>query len=219
MENLKLIRGDTLAFGFEIDGTTELDDVYFSIKKTLFDTDYAVQKSIGDGVEKIDDEHYTVRVAPDDTFNLDVGVYYYDLQIEKNGDVFTVMHGTLDLIPDITRDTTEPTPPEPPTPPSLIKDGWYYVVYNTQALVGHFDVEQGYLFILNFDLSGIDADHDDLNGGQWSEYTLDGNTITTALPGVELSITDEGVLSYPLAGVTFEYDDNLDISILRRLAE
>jgi len=104
MENLEMIRGDTLAFGVEIDGVSEADAVYFSVKKTLHESEYVFQKSLGNGIVKVEDGKYSVRVAPNDTYNLEVGTYYYDLQIDVNGDVFTVLHGTLDIIADITRE-------------------------------------------------------------------------------------------------------------------
>ena len=104
MENLTMVRGDTLAFGFELDGVTTANAVYFSVKKTLFDTEYILQKTIGNGIVKIEDGKYSVRVAPSDTHDLEVGTYYYDLQIDVNGDVFTVLYGTLEIIADITRE-------------------------------------------------------------------------------------------------------------------
>lgn len=102
--NLDLIRGDTLAFGFEVEGITEVDAAYFSVKNTVTDTEYVIQKSLNNGITKEDDGVYSVRVAPSDTHDLEVGAYYYDLQIEKNGDVFTVLHGKLKVEADITRE-------------------------------------------------------------------------------------------------------------------
>ena len=104
MENLKMIRGDTLAFGIELDGVTDVDAVYFSVKKTKFETEYILQKALNNGIAKIEDGKYSVRVAPSDTHNLEVGTYYYDLQIEANGDVFTVLYGALEIEADITRE-------------------------------------------------------------------------------------------------------------------
>ena len=46
---------------------------------------------------------YIVRIAPEDTKNLETGMYYYDLQIELNGDVFTVLNGALKIESDVTR--------------------------------------------------------------------------------------------------------------------
>ncbi len=103
-ENLKMIRGDTLAFGFEVDGVTEVDAVYFSVKKTKYEDEYILQKTLNNGVEKVEDGKYSVRVAPSDTHNLETGIYYYDLQIGVNGDIFTVLYGNLKIEADITRE-------------------------------------------------------------------------------------------------------------------
>lgn len=104
MENLKMIRGDTLAFGFEVEGVTDIDTAYFSIKKTQDDGTYTVQKSLGNGIEKVEDGKYSVRVAPADTHDIEAGNYYYDLQIGVNDDIFTVLYGTLEIDADITRE-------------------------------------------------------------------------------------------------------------------
>ena len=47
--------------------------------------------------------YYVVRVAPEDTKNLETGMYYYDLSIELNGDVFTILNGSLKIESDVTR--------------------------------------------------------------------------------------------------------------------
>ena len=107
--NLEMVRGDTLSFGIEIIDDSghlvEADTIYFSCKKTPEDTEYLFQKSLDDGisVSQTKPNSYVVRVAPEDTEDADLGVYNYDLEIGKNGDIFTVLVGTLKIISDITR--------------------------------------------------------------------------------------------------------------------
>lgn len=107
-QNIELVRGDTLAFGFKYTGTNqELDTCYFTIKAD-YDGNTLVQKDLDDGIE-IDTStensvSYKVRVAPEDTHDLDVGTYYYDLQIGMNDDIFTILRGSLKLVADITRE-------------------------------------------------------------------------------------------------------------------
>lgn len=155
MENLKMVRGDTLAFGFEVDGVKGVDGVYFSVKKTKYDDEYILQKTLSDGVEVVESGKYSVRVAPSDTYNLEVGTYYYDLQIEANGDVFTVLYGTLEIEADITRETEAE---------KVIKSGCYYL--NATALFGgeatvfviSFAQESNNVFLVGFaDFAVIDA--------------------------------------------------------------
>ena len=46
---------------------------------------------------------YGVRVAPAKTEDLNTGRYFYDLEIDVNNDVFTLMKGRLLLEYDVTR--------------------------------------------------------------------------------------------------------------------
>lgn len=102
-KNLKMVRGDTLAFGMELDGLNQdLDTCYFSCKKDATDTNYIFQKSLGSGIEKVTTNKYRIRVAPSDTSGVDIGNYYYDLQIGVNGDVYTIIRGILKIEWEIT---------------------------------------------------------------------------------------------------------------------
>lgn len=103
--NLAMVRGDTFAFGVEIEGLNQdLDTAYFSCKKSAKDTNYIFQKTIADGISKAATGKYRVRVAPADTKDIDAGSYRYDLQIGVNGDIFTVLKGELAITEDITRE-------------------------------------------------------------------------------------------------------------------
>ena len=103
-QNLSMIRGDTASLGLElIDFDQDLDAVYFSCKKDYNTEEYVFQKSLGDGVEKLETGKYTIRIAPEDTENVSAGQYYYDLEISANSDVFTVLIGVLNIQNDVTR--------------------------------------------------------------------------------------------------------------------
>jgi len=104
-KNMRTVRGDTFAFGIEIENLNQdLDTCYFSCKKDPTDNDYVFQKSLEDGIEKVETNVYRIRVAPSDTKNVDVGNYYYDLQIGVNDDVYTVLRGVLKIEREITGD-------------------------------------------------------------------------------------------------------------------
>lgn len=107
-KNFKMVRGDTFAFGIEYtfdDNTTQdLDTCYFSCKKNADDENYVFQKSIDAGISKAGDNKYRVRVAPLDTASLDIGNYFYDLQIGLNNDIFTVLKGILKIEREITEE-------------------------------------------------------------------------------------------------------------------
>lgn len=97
-----MTRGDTMSFGLEIDGLDQdLDTAFFTCKKNV--TEGAVfQKSLGDGITKQETGKYVVRIAPEDTEDLEPGKYFYDLELGANGDRFTILKGVLELEYDIT---------------------------------------------------------------------------------------------------------------------
>lgn len=97
-----MTRGDTISFGMEIEGLgKDLETAFFTCKKNV--TEGAVfQKSLGDGITKQDEGKYVVRIAPEDTENLEPGKYFYDLEIGANGDKFTILKGVLELERDYT---------------------------------------------------------------------------------------------------------------------
>lgn len=106
MKNTKIsmVRGDTLSFGIELEGLDQdLDSIYFSCKASYSDTNYIFQKSLGNGIQKVATGQYTIRVAPIDTVDVNIGVYCYDLEIRVNSEVYTIMRGPLEILGDVTR--------------------------------------------------------------------------------------------------------------------
>ena len=100
--NITMIRGDTLSFGLEIEGLEQdLDTAYFTVKTSLSSDENVVRKSLGDGITKAETGKYVIRMAPADTASLDAGEYYYSFEVGVNGDVFTLLIGTLDIIYDV----------------------------------------------------------------------------------------------------------------------
>lgn len=107
--NLCMVRGDTLAFLFELvpsigENTYILDSAYFSVKENVDDEEYVFQKRLDNGISLINDNTYRVKVEPNDTYNLDPGIYNYDLQITLNEEVQTILKGKLKIENDITRE-------------------------------------------------------------------------------------------------------------------
>lgn len=100
---IQMVKGDTLSFGMEFEGLDQdLETAFMTVRKNALDTDIIFQKSLGNGIEKVDENQYIVRVAPEDTKDLDAGNYDFDLQISANGDVFTIIVGVLVLEQDVT---------------------------------------------------------------------------------------------------------------------
>lgn len=101
--NITMVRGDTLSFGVELEGLNQdLESAYFSCKQEPNDSTYTFQKSLGNGITKAEANKYRIRVAPEDTKNIDIGNYYYDFEIVANSDVFTILKGLLTVEQDIT---------------------------------------------------------------------------------------------------------------------
>lgn len=100
--NIKMVKGDTESFGFEIEGVENLDAAYFSCKRNSQDENYLFQKSLNSGITQRAENQYVVRIDPDDTALLEPGQYWYDLEISKDDDVFTIFRGVLELLPEIT---------------------------------------------------------------------------------------------------------------------
>ena len=99
--NLEMTKGDTLCFGVSIvDLGQELDSAYFTVKNN-YDDEPIFTKSLGNGIEldhvEGDDYYYRIRIAPNDTKNLEPKKYYYDLEINVDDDKYTILKGILDI--------------------------------------------------------------------------------------------------------------------------
>lgn len=108
--NFELIRGDTFSFAFEVEfdeAPQKLEKADFTCKTNFDDDDVVFHKEIDKGINFSKQDgtklYYIVRVAPEDTKDLEAGMYYYDLSIELNGDVFTILNGALKIEEDVTR--------------------------------------------------------------------------------------------------------------------
>lgn len=105
---IRMIRGDTLSFGVQImdeEGnpfTQNLDYANFTCKSNNALNKYLFKKTLGNGITKTGTGEYVVRVAPEDTKYANPGKYFYDLELGINSDVFTVMHGVIEFVRDVT---------------------------------------------------------------------------------------------------------------------
>ena len=105
---IRMTRGDTLSFSLQVcdeEGAPfeqDLERAYFTCKSNRSDNRFLFKKSLSDGVSRVGQGAYTVRVAPSDTAAAKPGKYFYDFEIGCNGDVFTVMRGVLEIMQDVT---------------------------------------------------------------------------------------------------------------------
>ena len=110
-QDIDMIKGDTLAFNFELQGL-EGDlptNIVFSCAEHYDDIAPLFTAEVGDGITREEYENatdtalYSVRIDPNKTSGLGLARYYYDLQLTYNDDVITLMRGRLTLLYDVTR--------------------------------------------------------------------------------------------------------------------
>ena len=97
--NLFMVRGDSFGFDLEVVGVnTDLDEAYFSCREDVEteEIQYIFQKTIGDGITKVksteDSIIYHFELDPEDTEDVDIGNYYYDVEVNTaDGRVDTII--------------------------------------------------------------------------------------------------------------------------------
>lgn len=110
-QNIDMVRGDTLAFNFQLTGLEEQEE-YEALEVTLavadhYDDTPLIELIIDDGIELVDYDSnsdtatFAVTIAPNKTKPLDLARYYYDLQIKDTSNVITLMRGRLTLLYDV----------------------------------------------------------------------------------------------------------------------
>ena len=103
-ENITMTKGDTVAFNCivfdENNNPMTVDTAFFTVKKRLTG-EQIFQKSIGDGIVQ-SDGMLSVRVAPEDTKEIDEGIYFYDFCIGIGQDVYTIKKGSFTVEWDAT---------------------------------------------------------------------------------------------------------------------
>ena len=118
--NIRHIKGDVFSHPIIVEGLEQdLEGVYFTCRNGLNDDSVVLfQKSLNNGItymyydEETDTRTYVVRIAPNDTKNLQSGTYFYDEKIFVNGDVITIMKGRFILEQTATKDTPSYDDPE-----------------------------------------------------------------------------------------------------------
>ena len=110
-QDITIIRGDTMSFNFQLQGLggQDPDDIVLEAKEDFNDTEHIFICSVSNGISKVsydeetDTATYTVRLSPEQTKELLLADYYYNLQIRVNGDVLTLLKGKLTLEYNVTK--------------------------------------------------------------------------------------------------------------------
>ena len=104
-ENITMTRGDTVTFNIQVfdenGQTIDVDSCKFTCKKRASSSEVVFQKSFADGITQ-SNGLITVRIAPEDTKNVDEGTYFFDCQIGEADDIFTIKKGILTIEWDAT---------------------------------------------------------------------------------------------------------------------
>lgn len=98
---LEMVRGDTFEFTMTFDGlAADLSSAYFTINNGMSNL---VQLSIGNGITKIGDGVYDVKMSPADTATKSPGRYHYDCEVTTaDGEVYTILIGWITIRQDYT---------------------------------------------------------------------------------------------------------------------
>ena len=108
-QNIEMVRGDTLAFNFQLQGLggSNPDAIIFSCAEHYGETPiFTADLTNGIALEEYDSltdtATYSVRIAPGKTATLDAIRYCYDMQIQIGNDILTLMRGRLSLLNEVT---------------------------------------------------------------------------------------------------------------------
>ena len=84
---------------------TKASKVYFTVKRYI-DTDTVIfQKSLTDGtITFTEDGYYHFTINPADTEKLELGNYWYDVEVQNDDYIFTPAKGNLILTYEITNE-------------------------------------------------------------------------------------------------------------------
>ena len=110
-QNIEMVKGDTLMFNFQLVGVgnQDLRNIRFTVRdhydndEVLFKCDLDDHITLVDYDKETDTRTYCVRVAPTKTENISIGRYYYDLELNIEDDIYTLMRGYLDITWEVTR--------------------------------------------------------------------------------------------------------------------
>ena len=88
-------RGDQFSFIINFKNLNQdLSTIRFGLKED-YDKPMLIDKSLGDGIVKIDTQHYQVNFSSQDTLGVDAGMYVYDLRYTIGDTPKTPLSGYL----------------------------------------------------------------------------------------------------------------------------
>lgn len=99
-------RGDlrVIQFGVSSHGVpyTDLDEIYFTVKKSVASKTVNMQKKLSTGDIVLIDDKFQFTIMPEDTDNLEYGRYVFDIEVIKTGVIKETSVGSLTLTSEVT---------------------------------------------------------------------------------------------------------------------
>lgn len=106
---IEMPRGDIRAVRFNVTDSEgnpsdiQFDEIYFTVKASYQYNDYLFQKRLTDStIEPSDDGGYQFTIEPEDTNDLRVGTYVFDIELVQGNTIKQTSVGTLVLTNEVT---------------------------------------------------------------------------------------------------------------------
>ena len=104
-QNITMTKGDTVSFNVEVKDdygdVVLVDTADLTCKKRVDGEEVMFHKYLNSGITQTDGL-ILVRIAPEDTADLDAGLYFYDMQIGMGADRYTILKGVLTIEQNVT---------------------------------------------------------------------------------------------------------------------
>ena len=113
MNDISMTRGDTKEERFQIkdsSGTVldlEVNEMYITFKESYDDEEFLFQKKLSTGDITKSSTYYYFTIEPEETDDLDYGVYVFDIEIIYSNKKKTIGKGNLTLTQEVTWATNE----------------------------------------------------------------------------------------------------------------
>lgn len=102
-KNFTLTRGNSLQFRVNfVDADSLPEQIYFILKDKSSDTTKILELSLDDGITKVEDlDSYDFYIAAEDTEDLELLNYIYQIYVVYGSDVETIVEGKLIITPEL----------------------------------------------------------------------------------------------------------------------
>lgn len=102
--DIRLIRFQVIDFQTGERSQVDFDEIYMTVKKSIYERNYIFQKRLSDGdIVKLDAGDYQIRLEASDTDQLDFNkVYPFDIELIYEDEIKQTEYGELRITPEVT---------------------------------------------------------------------------------------------------------------------